>query len=105
MPNSSIPRNEDLDAGELRRGNVARATLHAMSTADCDAITTLALAAPDDDRLAGLSATQSAQRLSRQRFSAMAQSRPPARPASVRQLPGVKQTLGTPRGSGEEGPP
>lgn len=74
MPNSSIPRNEDLDAGELRRGNVARATLHAMSTADCDAITTLALAAPDDDRLAGLSATQSAQRLSRQRFSALAQS-------------------------------
>src|SRR5215813_3898237 len=35
----------------------------------------------------------------------LAQSRPPARPASVRQLPRVKQTLGTPRGSGEEGPP
>ena len=82
MPNSSIPRNEDLDAGELRRGNVARATLHAMSTADCDAITTLALAAADDDRLAGLSATQSAQRLSRQRFSALAQTRDPRCPGN-----------------------
>jgi hypothetical protein len=37
-----------------RRGNVARATLDTMSTANCDAITKLALAAPDDDRLAGL---------------------------------------------------
>jgi len=92
MPNSSIPRNEDLDAGELRRGNVARATLHAMSTADCDAITTLALAAPDDDRLAGLSATQSAQRLSRQRFSALAHSCRLPRCSEDCLLSGVLQT-------------